>query len=228
MDAMERQRQAIESEERPARAHGRLAEAIVLFGVAPAMLAYFMEGWMVFPAIWLLAAICLVMLLFDRTFQKRQLWTLGGAKRGVGVIATCFAIGAPLLGLGLLLYEPDRLFGLPRERPRLWAIIMVGYPILSVYPQELAFRAFFFHRYAAVFRRKWVMVTASALAFGYAHVIMHNWVAVAFTSVGGMLFAYTYWRTRSMLACCVEHALYGCFVFTVGWGWYFYGGSIGR
>jgi uncharacterized protein len=206
----------------------RLAEAILLFGVAPVVLAAFMRGWMVFPAIWLLGAICLVMLLRDRSFDRRQLWNARHAWDGLGRRAFCFAVGAPVLALALLALEPDRLFSLPRERPQLWALIMVGYPILSVYAQELAFRTFFLHRYAPVFRTRRAMVIASAGAFGFAHIILHNWIAVAFTAVGGLLFALTYWRTRSLLACCLEHAIYGCYIFTIGWGSYFYGGSLGR
>ena len=206
----------------------RSLEFVAMFVAAPSVLAVFMQGWMVFPAIWLLAAICLAVLLRDPTFDRRQLWNASGVRRGAGIMAVCFGVAAPVLGLGLLVYEPERMFSLPLERPRLWAIIMVGYPVLSVYAQELAFRAFFFHRYQRVFTTERSMIVASAAAFGYAHVIMHNWFAVVFTLVGGLLFAYTYARTRSLLACCVEHAVYGCYLFTVGWGWYFYGGSIGR
>jgi hypothetical protein len=42
------------------------------------------------------------------------------------------------------------------------------------------------------------------------------------TLLGGTLFAFTYHRTRSLLACSVEHALYGCFVFTIGLEQLFY------
>lgn len=210
------------------RVTARAVELAIMFGVAPSVLAAFMQGWMVFPAIWTLAAVCLVMLLCDRTFDRRQLWNWGGVRKGMAIMGMCFAVGAPAMAAALLLFEPERVLSLPRERPRVWAVIMVGYPVLSVYAQELAFRAFFFHRYSLVFKRKWGMVAASALAFGYAHIIMHNWIAVAFTTVGGVLFAYTYWRTRSMAAVCIEHALYGCYIFTIGWGWYFYGGAIGR
>lgn len=197
-----------------------------MFIAAPALLSLYMKPWMVFPAIWLLAAICLVVLLRDRTFERRRLWNARGVFTGLRLIVLALAVAAPVLGAGLLAYEPDRLFSLPRNNPGLWAAIMVFYPVLSVYPQELAFRAYFFHRYAPLFGARPAMILASAVAFGYAHIILHNWVSVAFTTVGGMLFAFTYWRTRSLLAVCIEHALYGCYIFTVGWGWYFYGGSI--
>lgn len=37
----------------------------------------------------------------------------------------------------------------------------------------------------------------------------------------GVLFAWTYERTRSTLAVSVEHALFGCWMFTVGLGSFF-------
>lgn len=211
----------------PGLVWSRAIEFAAMFVAAPAGLAFFMKAWMVFPAIWLLAAICLLVLLRDPTFERRQLWNAGGVRRAARLVGLSFAVAAPVLAGVLLMFEPDRLFSLPRRNPTLWAIIMVGYPILSVYPQELAFRAYFFHRYAAIFPSK-LLILASALAFGYAHIILHNWIAILFTTVGGLLFATTYARTRSLLATCLEHALYGCYIFTVGWGWYFYGGSIGR
>jgi membrane protease YdiL (CAAX protease family) len=216
------------AEDHPPRSYRRLAEAIVLFGVAPLVLAVFMRGWMVFPAIWLLGVICLAVLLADGTFPRRRLWNAGAARSELGRAAFCFCIGAPVLALALLLTNPGGLFALPREHTRLWLVIMAAYPILSVYAQELAFRAFFFHRYASVFRSEWAMIAASAAAFGFAHVILHNWISVAFAAVGGLLFGFTFARSKSLLACCLEHAAYGCFIFTVGWGPYFYGGSLGR
>ena len=167
----------------PLRPRARFIEAVLLFVVAPTVLAMFMQGWMVFPAIWTLAAVCLVVLMRDRAFDRAQLWNSSGLRRGLGIVIICFAVGAPVLGAGLLAYDPDRLFELPRRDLRLWGVIMVGYPVLSVYAQELAFRAFFFHRYAPLFRDttrgRWGLIIASAAAFGYAHVIMHNAVASA-------------------------------------------------
>jgi membrane protease YdiL (CAAX protease family) len=203
----------------------RAAECAVLFLLAPATLALAMRPWMVFPAIWLLGATCLVLLLRDPSFDRQRLWNSRGLLHAGRASMFAFGVAAPALALILLALQPDRLFALPRERPGLWAVIMVGYPVLSVYAQELAFRAFFFHRYAVLFASPRAMIAASAVAFAYAHVIMHNWIAVAFSLIGGVLFGATYHRTRSLLATSLEHAIYGCFLFTVGWGWYFYAGT---
>jgi membrane protease YdiL (CAAX protease family) len=66
----------------------------------------------------------------------------------------------------------------------------------------------------------------SAIAFSFAHIVFRNPWAILFTFVGGLMFASTYLKTRSNLAASVEHALYGCFVFTIGIGQYFYAGPI--
>ena len=41
-----------------------------------------------------------------------------------------------------------------------------------------------------------------------------------------MLFAVTYHQTQSLLMTSVEHSLYGCLIFTVGLGPYFFHGTI--
>jgi membrane protease YdiL (CAAX protease family) len=41
---------------------------------------------------------------------------------------------------------------------------------------------------------------------------------LAFTFIGGILFAYTYQKTKSTLLVSIEHAIYGCWLFTVGMG----------
>ncbi len=66
------------------------------------------------------------------------------------------------------------------------------------------------------------MIIANALAFGYMHAVFRNPLAVVLALAGGALFAHTYDRTRSLCAVCFEHALYGCFIYTIGLGRYFY------
>jgi membrane protease YdiL (CAAX protease family) len=122
------------------------------------------------------------------------------------------------------LFLPDRLFDLPRERPLVWLAVVVLYPLLSVYPQELIFRAFLMHRYAPLVGTGTGAVAASAVAFGFAHVIFGNVWSVVLTVAGGWLFARRYQRTRSLPAAAAEHALYGLLAFTVGLGGLFYRG----
>jgi membrane protease YdiL (CAAX protease family) len=106
-------------------------------------------------------------------------------------------------------------------------MIIAAYPIFSVYPQGLIYRAFFFHRYHSLLRldpaaRDWLMILLSAATFALMHILFHNWIALALTFPGGILFARRYIDTRSLCVSSLEHALYGCFLFTIGLGQYFY------
>lgn len=68
------------------------------------------------------------------------------------------------------------------------------------------------------------MVLVNGALFGFAHIIFNNWIAVAGSAVVGCIIAYRYWMTRSFWAAWLEHALYGCLIFTVGLGMFFFTG----
>ena len=205
-------------------------------------------GRFMIPTLALFTLFGLSLLLLDRSFPRRQLWNFQAAKpelprilirfvilaAGLTLLAWQLEIGAPLrdwlnannigqrwLGLG------ERFFAFPRNNPRLWLIIMVFYPVISVWPQEVLYRAFFFHRYSRILPRPILRIIFSGFVFGFMHIVFMNPVAPTLCLLGGLLFAHTYERTRSTLAASFEHALYGCWVFTVGLGAYFYGGTYG-
>ena len=160
------------------------------------------------------------------------LWLLAGerseAERQAG--RAMWRIVLRFLGCGAALtlltrwWAPGLFLSLPREHPVFWGVIMVLYPLLSVWPQEVIFRRFLFYRYRTIFGEGGV-VAASALAFGFAHVIFLNWIAVVLTMAGGAMFAANYARNRSLWLACFEHGLYGCLVFTIGLGRFFYTGA---
>lgn len=122
--------------------------------------------------------------------------------------------------------RPDLLFGFPRERPGIWAMVMLLYPLLSVAPQEFIFRTFFMQRYRPLFGNGPRMLLWNALAFGWAHVFFLNWIAPPLSVAAGFLLAHSWLRSRNFGIVCLEHAFYGWAVFTTGIGWYFYTGSI--
>jgi uncharacterized protein len=66
---------------------------------------------------------------------------------------------------------------------------------------------------------------ASALAFGFVHIIFGSWISVVLSTIGGLLFALTYMKSGSLLLTCIEHALFGDFIFTIGLGQFFYHGA---
>ena len=112
-----------------------------------------------------------------------------------------------------------------RTHPYAWASIMISYPVLSVCPQGVVYRAFLFRRYRPLFTSNWPVILMSALAFAYVHIVFRNSLAVGFTLLGGFLFALRYRQSGSLLVSCLEHALYGCLLFTVGLGNFFIYGA---
>jgi membrane protease YdiL (CAAX protease family) len=145
-------------------------------------------------------------------------------RRQTGAVLRRFLVLGAALTLFVRVAMPSQFLDLPRHHPALWLAIMLLYPLLSVWPQEVIFRRFLFARYQAIFGNTG-LVAASAIAFGFAHIIFLNWIAVAMTLAGGAIFAADYNRTRSLGLACLEHSLYGCLIFTIGLGRYFYTGA---
>jgi len=203
-------------------------EFLVLFIGLPVSLFFRLAGQLPpLPLLWAVALYCLVVLLRDPTFDRGQLWNAGPLRSQLPQLLGLFASGVVIVTLLIHQYAPNLLLALPRKQPLLWAIIMVGYPVLSVLPQGLIYRAFFFHRYRTLVAfapatRSWIMILASGATFALMHIVFHNWIALALTFPGGILFALRYCNTRSMAVSSLEHALYGCFLFTIGLGEFFY------
>jgi len=105
-----------------------------------------------------------------------------------------------------------------KSKPLLWVSILFIYSVFSVYPQELVYRTFFFQRYESLFRSNVLFVLVNAALFSLAHIFFRNILVTILTFVGGVLFALTFKKTKSTLLVSIEHALYGCWLFTVGMG----------
>jgi uncharacterized protein len=197
---------------------------IVFFGLVLAYTLFF-RGTSPIPVLLVLGAGAVYYLLRSPRFDRRDLWRAGALRGELRSVLLLWTITAAGCAAVVLLTEPGAFLYLPREEPGLWALIMIGYPLASVYPQELLFRAFVFHRYVPVFGDGLGMVAASAAAFGFVHIAFGNWVAVVLSAAGGWIFASRYRKSRSLLTVGVEHALYGLLMFTVGLGQYFYHGA---
>jgi uncharacterized protein len=177
------------------------------------------------PALLVATVFVLLYLRHEPTFHTSELTSWGGTyylwplliRDGVLLIALTIAV---------CVFARDRLFSLIKQSPLLWLAVFVLYPLISVYPQELLYRTFFFHRYQPLFGSGWGMITASALAFSFVHIIFRHWLPVILCILGGFLFALTYHISGSLLLTCLDHAIFGNFLFTIGLGEFFYHGSI--
>ena len=197
---------------------------------------------MIIPVLLLFTVAVTLVLVFDRSFPNRRLWNFRAAMRDLPRMLLLFAVlGAGLLGVAWLLsaytgimsitlpdgFTRDAFLRLPRERPWVLVFIAVFYPVFSAYPQEIVSRAFFFHRYRALFPNTASLITVNAVAFMWLHAPFWSLEAFALTLPGGFLFARTYLKTESTLAAGIEHGLYGWWAFFTGLGWFVFTGSIG-
>lgn len=203
-----------------------VVELLVLYVALPLAYRFSPVRVPALPVLWVVAAYAWWRLLVNPAFDRAHLWSAGQTHGRVWSILGAFAISAVVIWLAVHRFTPQLEWSFVRQSPVFWAVVMVAYPIVSVYPQGVLYRAFFFERYATLFPGKWAMIVASAAAFAFLHIIFRNWIAVVLTFAGGLLFAWRYAQTGSLAVSSFEHALYGCWLFTVGLGQYFYHGTI--
>lgn len=199
-----------------------IAEALLLYIGLP-VLFYF--DWLPIPkllVLLLVAAYCGYQLWQDSTFGKGLLRRRQNKLISRTILLRSIVVAIVLAGL-VWLIQPSQFFYLPIHRPILWMIIMALYPILSALPQEFIYRTYFFHRFDDLMTLKYSTVLVSAMAFSFLHIVYHNWWAVGLSFGAGLLFGLTYLKTESLFWVTVEHAIYGCLVFTIGLGNFFYG-----
>lgn len=202
------------------------AEFLVLFVLLPLSYRFSPVRIPALPLLWIVAGYALWRLLADSAFDRARLWNTPAFPAHAFAIFALFAAAALLLWLAVHFLAPHLEWGFVRRHPAFWVIVMVAYPALSVYPQGLIYRAYFFERFGPIFPAPWMATLASAAAFAFLHIIFRNSLAVWLTFLGGLLFAWRYQLTGSLFASSLEHALYGCWLFTIGLGAYFYHGTI--
>jgi membrane protease YdiL (CAAX protease family) len=203
-----------------------LEMALIFLGV-PYLVDTAVHGYRlpVFIALLPVLAIVLVLLLMDSTFSLKRELARGVSAVSLASIVVVFLIGGGGIAAWVAHYHPDWFLEFPRNRPDTYWTIMLLYPLMSVPPQELVYRTFFFHRYGALFGHAWwAAIALNALLFGLGHIVVGTQLAIFGTMATGLLFALRYALTRSFWAVYLEHALWGALVFTVGLGRFFFTG----
>ncbi len=201
-------------------------EFTVLYFALPLAFRFSPRPLPALPLLWVVALYCYWQLRLDTGFSRNLLWNPAPLAGSLSSILLVFLVVGAILWIRVGAAAPHLLFSFVRQRPVLWGVVMVLYPILSVYPQGLIYRSFLIQRYTPLFSSHLMLIVISAVAFSFMHLIFRNWIAVALTFFGGLLFAWRYLSTDSLLVSSVEHAFYGCWLFTIGLGEYFYHGRI--
>ncbi|WP_299523979.1 CPBP family intramembrane glutamic endopeptidase [Winogradskyella sp.] len=195
----------------------RLIEFFIIFILIPVSFALKFPVWIKL-AIGLAGFIYVAYVLLKVEHNKFKLrehinWTQFWRRTALKFIAI-----AIITTVYMYLVDDENLFVVVKTKPGLWVIILFIYSFFSVYPQELIYRTFFFQRYESLFRSHALFIMVNAAVFSLAHIFFKNTLVMILTFIGGILFALTFKKTKSTLLVSIEHAIYGCWLFTVGMG----------
>lgn len=203
-------------------------ECAVLFFIIPIALYWFRHllAFKLMPILLLLALGCMIYMFSDKAFDRSVLWNTRNFLSHMKQIVIAFISLSIFLGIFTYLVYEDRFFVFPIDRPNAALIFALTYPLLGALPQEIIFKCFFFHRYRSVFPGPLSLIIFNGLSFGLFHLWYANIIAPIFSIFAGMILAYRYFKTKSLLTITIEHSLMGIFLYIVGLGWFFYSGSI--
>lgn len=207
---------------------GRLrAEFVGLYALAPLAMALAIPAAWMFPALFAVTALGLVLLHLTPGFRWYEL-TRGVRRIDWRFSAVFLAATVAVSGAVIALEAPGRAFGLIRANPAMMAVIALLYPLLSALPQEIVFRVLFFRRYGAILPPLRPAIGLNAALFALAHLMYWHWVVAVMTFGGGLVFAWAYEARRNFPMAFVLHALAGIIVFAMGLGVFFYSGNVQR
>lgn len=202
------------------------AEFAGLYIGVPVAIAVALPPRQMFLALFAVTLLGLALLWWTGGFPWRGL--VRGWRRVPWAEAALIALAVLATGVVLLSWrQPEALFAMARARPGFLLVIWALYPLLSALPQELVFRALFFHRYGALLPAGNRALLLNAAVFSLAHLMYWSPIVAAMTFVGGYLFARAY-RDRGFTAAWVLHAVAGNMIFAVGMGLWFYSGNVVR
>lgn len=202
------------------------AEFALLFLGVPLSIALFLPPDRLFVALFVFTLVGLALLWRTGGFRWRGLLVGWSRIRWVQVLTFGLMVG--VIGWTIMkTTNPDFIISTSPERLRFLVMLWLVYPLLSALPQELIFRALYFHRYGALFPQPHIAILINAAVFSFAHLMYWSGVVAILTFAGGVIFAHLYLRWGFTGAWLV-HGVAGNMLFTVGMGTYFWSGNIVR
>ena len=192
-------------------------EFFFIFFIIPSKIFFLDSSIIIFLTLYLVSILSLVILYFDKTFLFTSL-----KKKIDWKFVIIFSVIFFFLGFFyVLLVDKNLLFIFPKTNFKLWLIVIFIYPFLSVIPQELVYRVFFFQRYFPNINRFYFPVFLNLVVFAYGHLVFSNMHAIIITAIVSPIFTYAYLK-KSFLTCVILHTLGGQIIFTLGLGKYFF------
>ena len=192
-------------------------EFFFIFLIIPSTIFFLDSSIIIFLTLYLVSILSLVILYFDKTFSFTSL-----KKKIDWTFVIIFSVIFFFLGFFyVLLVDKNLLFIFPKTNFKLWLIVIFIYPFLSVIPQELVYRVFFFQRYFPNINRFYFPMFLNLVVFAYGHLVFSNMHAIIITAIVSPIFTYAYLK-KSFLTCVILHTLGGQIIFTLGLGKYFF------
>ena len=137
-------------------------EFLVLCVCLPSVIIVFKLAPFMFFFLWSAALYCFFILRFRHNEHFKNLWKWNAVTwENMRPILTRFILAS--IGMLVFIYfiDPERMFGIVKERPQIIPFLLVMYPLISALPQEFIFCSFFFERYKRFFRTDIAMNIAS-------------------------------------------------------------------
>jgi membrane protease YdiL (CAAX protease family) len=198
-----------------------IVEFIFLYLILPLLV---MLDFLPIPLLLILLAMGITVHLFlyyDPSFNRNNFINWKSGKSEIGKIILLFIPLAALMVVLIWQIDETKLFYLPSTNPLFLLMISIFYPVFSVVPQGLAYRALFFHRYGILFPGNTLRIVISAILFSFGHILYKNALVLLLAFFAGLIFTYRYYKTESLLISVLEHSLYGVWLFTCGLGYFF-------
>lgn len=192
-------------------------EFFFIFFILPSAIFFLDSSIIVFLTLYLVFTLSIVILYFDKSFSFTSL----RKKVDWKFIIIFSLIFLSLSFFYILLVDKDLLFIFPKTNFELWLLVILIYPFLSVIPQEIVYRVFFFQRYFPNERSFYFLTLLNMIVFSYGHIVFNNVHAILITAIVSPIFTYAYLK-KSFFTCIVLHALGGQIIFTLGLGKYFF------
>ena len=205
----------------------KIIELILLSSIIPYIVLVLKLFNLIIPVLLLVCVYCIIIYCIDNKNFSSEFNKIFNININIFIRIIIRWIFASLILLIITFYFfNEKFFIIQNNKPEILWKIMILYPIFSALPQEFIFCKFFFYRYKSIFKSDNNLVISSALFFSITHILFLNFIAPILSFIGGLIFANTYNKHRSLLLVSIEHGLYGNTLFFIGLGWYFWGGSI--
>lgn len=196
-----------------------IAELLLLFVAIPLFTNYQLKGIYNLVPLLIVAVILLIILLNDQNFQNNQFVRIVPVNWKMLIVR--FIITSAAVFTFIYFFREKLLYYLPQEKPEKYLLAIGLYPFWSVIPQEIVYRAWYYHRYSRLFPNMKLAVVVNSLLFGFSHIVFDNWIAVIGAFLVSFIFSHTYKKYNSLLIVIIEHFFYGVMIFSLGLGKFF-------